>query len=230
MNTGKLLALGALSGCMALGSVTQAATTVWDASLDPGDGFGGRTSVWALNDAGTAWAEWNMFDSLNDSTPDVGSFGPAPQTVQELTGTAFLTGGGNIYSYAGATSFAAVLTTDDPQPGTRDVVLRLGTLGTALDLGSILLNGEQPDVADLLHTEALGGPGGAEEERLFIWNAIANTTSWQFEFSSIEHAMSLDQAALYAGPLTPVPLPAGVWLFGAALASLANWRCRRFHN
>jgi hypothetical protein len=228
MKTKRLLALGLLAGGAAIGGTAQAASAFWDVNLGPLDGFGGRTgTAWALGDADSAWAAWNVFDSLNDTTPDAGSFGPAPQSVQELSGVAFLTGGGNIYSFSGATDFTAVLTTAGTTPGTRDVVLRLETLGTSVDLGSVLLNGIAPDVSDLVFSEPLGGFGGSGEERIFVWSDIGNTTTWQFDFNSVESSMSLDQIALYASPVTTVPAPAAVWLFGSAIASLGAWRRRR---
>lgn len=227
MNKSQIFAVAAVAASGFLGSAAQAAGAVWNVDLNPTNGFGGVTGTWAINAPGSALAAWNVFNGTTDTAPDAGSFGPAPQSVTELSGAAFLTGGGNIYSFSAPTSFEAVLTGYGSGGGTRDLVLRLETIGTAVDLSSILLNGIAPDVSQLAYSLALGGMGGDEEERLFVWNDFTDAPSYEFSFASLGSSMSLDQVALYASPAAVVPLPATIWLLGSAFASLGVWR-RRF--
>lgn len=209
----------------------QATTGTWDIAADPSNGFNGLTTAWALGTAGTASAEWNVFNSaVTDASPDVHSFGPGTQSVTELTGGAFLTGGGNIYSFSVATSFNATLTGPSAESGaTRDVAMRIGLQGTSLALSSITLGGLAPTSSQLLFSEALGGFGGAEEEWLFFWNDVSDTTAYNFAFASAESSMSLDQLGLYAGPLNvaAVPLPATAWLLMSGVGTLGGLVHRR---
>ncbi|MCL4777174.1 MAG: VPLPA-CTERM sorting domain-containing protein [Gammaproteobacteria bacterium] len=227
MRKKNFISAGIIASSMLAGGSASAASAVWDVDVNPLNGFGGITSSWAVDAAGSAYAAWNVFDSMMDTTPDAGSFGPGPQSVQELTGGAFITGGGNIYGFAAATSFAAVLTGYGTESATHDLVLRIETLGTAVDPGSVLMNGIAPTISQLLYTEVLGGLGGNEEERLFVWSGVDGAAAYNFDFSALGSSMSLDQVALYAGPAQVVPVPAAIWLFGSALASLGAWRRRR---
>lgn len=205
------------------------ASGVWDVDVNPTNGFGGLTPTWGLTDADTVYAEWKVFDGYpTDTTPDVGSFGSNPQSVTETTGAAFLTGGGNIYSFSAATDFDLTLTgySQDPQ-SVRTVALRLGLLGTDVDTASVLLGGLAPAVSEKTYTEILGGDQGSENEWLFIWTGVADALSYEFDFSALGSSMSLDQLAAYVGPSAAVvPVPAAAWLFGSALGLLGWVRSR----
>lgn len=223
----------ATAGALVIGLMASqqaiAATALWDVNVDPTNGFGGLTATWGLTDADTAYAEWVVFDSLSDSTPDAGSFGPAPQSVTETTGGAFLTGGGNIYSFAVATDFDVVLSGHSAISGNqRTLALRLATVGTDVDTASVLLDGVAPSIFSNAYNEVItGGFGGAENEYLFIWNNIEDSLSYQFDFNALGSSMSLDQLAVYSSAASVVPVPAAVWLFGSALAGLGGMVRRR---
>jgi len=201
-----------------------AASAVWDVDVNPTNGFGGVTSIWNVSDAGTAFAEWNVFDSTSDSSPDVGSFGPAPQSVTETTGAAFLTGGGNIYSFAAATDFDVILSGySEVENAVRTIALRIATLGTSVDVSSVLLDGAAPTIAGNTYTETItGGFGGAEEEWLFVWDGVSDRLTYQFDFNAVESSLSLDQLAVYSSEASVVPIPAAAWLFGSALLGLSG--------
>jgi hypothetical protein len=206
-----------------------AATGVWNAVADPSNGFGGLTAAYSITTPGTAAAEWNVFNGYPlDTSPDVLSFGPSGQSVQELSGAAFLTSGGNIYSFAAATSFAATLTAGPATTGaTRDIALRIGLQGTSLDPASVLLDGLAPTISQLLYSETLGGFGGNEEELLYFWEDVADAATYNFSFASASHSMSLDQLAMYAAPTAVVPLPAAGWLLLSGMGTLAAFRKSR---
>ena len=83
--------------CAAVAHTAGAETFVVD--VNPGNGFGGRTDLWNIGDAGTLYAEWDVFNSpISDNSPDIGSFGLGTASITENTGAAFLTSGGNIYN------------------------------------------------------------------------------------------------------------------------------------
>ena len=79
------------------------------------------TDLWDINQAGTFYADWDIFGSLSDDSPNF-SFGLRTASVTETGGQAFITGGGNIYRFAAVTSFTTTLSTgEEAIEGTRTV-------------------------------------------------------------------------------------------------------------
>jgi hypothetical protein len=216
------------AGSIIVGLITSqtaaAAGALWDADVNPTNGFGGLASTWGLTDADTIYAEWNVFDSLSDNTPDIGSFGPAPQSVTETTGASFLTSGGNIYSPFAATVFDVGVTGYSALEDTvRSLALRVATLGTGLDASSVLLNGSAATVTSQAYNEVItGGFGGGESEWLFIWEGVDDSLTYQFNFNAEETSLSVDQLAVYSSAASVVPIPAAAWLFGSALMGMGG--------
>ncbi|MEK2481586.1 hypothetical protein AAAB32_10070, partial [Lactobacillus acidophilus] len=73
------------------------------------------------------YAEWNLFSYTpvtvkQDNTPDVALSAGTTATLKENTGTSFITGSGNIYSFSAAKSFTATLS--GSTSGIFDVYLR----------------------------------------------------------------------------------------------------------
>ncbi|RZL03674.1 MAG: PEP-CTERM sorting domain-containing protein [Rubrivivax sp.] len=163
--------------------------------------------------AGTATlAEWNVINAYpTDSTPDVAGAG----TLTETTGTAFLTSGGNVYSFSAATAFT--VSTAALGAGTWDVYLRVGGLGNPV-LSTASLNGVNA-TRTVVFSENLGGTfGGAEEESLWKWT-VSGGSALSFAFAASSSSLSLDQVGVYAiaSSTTAVPEP-GTWaLMGAGL-------------
>jgi hypothetical protein len=223
--------LAGIAGAAALSAQPAAAVqAVWDINLSPANGFGGLTPVWSVADPDSATAEWNVFNSYPlDTSPEVVAFGPGTQSVRELTGGAFLTSGGNIYSFAVATDFVASLGGYSADPlKSRDVALRIATVGTGVDATSVRLGGVAPTVSNLVFDQPFTGSfGGNEQEWLFLWTGVGDSTAYSFDFGALASSMSLDQVALYSSPATVVPLPAAGWLLASALGGLSAWR-RRF--
>jgi hypothetical protein len=189
--------------------------------VNPGNGFGGRTDLWNISDAGTLYAEWDVFNSaVSDNSPDIGSFGLGMASVTENTGGAFLTGGGNIYSPLIATHFTTALAgTLAPIEGIRAVVAHIKTLGSVIADRTVSLTIDAisypPVISSLLNDVPLGGFGGNDQEWLFVWKAVPDG-SYTFDFNASESSMSLARYAAFASEVTPVPEPSTCVLFGLA--------------
>jgi hypothetical protein len=188
----------------------MATADFWD-SLVSAPGSNASLGVpWIVSPAGgSSYAEWTIFDAYPTATvPNIAGSG----SVTETTGAGFLTGGGNIYSFAAPTAFTASLASGGTGPV--DVWLRIGTLGTA-PLDSASLNGVAASRVETYNL-ALGGMGGDEKESYWKWTLATVPASYTFSFGAQSSSMSLDQVALYAAP---VPEP-GAWAM--LLAGLAG--------
>lgn len=201
----------ALTLGMVFSSSAFATQAVWDSATP----WGSATPV--------SYAEWNVFNSTNDITPDVAVSAGITASVQETTGTAFLTGGGNIYSFSSATAFTATLS--GASTGVFDVYLRIGTLGT-LASSAATLNGVAA-TSVLQFNEDQGtvmGGATAEQELYWKWSNVAASSLYTFNFNASSSSMSLDQVALATvsvPTVTPVPEPEAISLMGLGLGLMA---------
>lgn len=196
----------------------------WDTPAAGHNGNGANsTTPWVSSPSvDSVVAEWNFFNAVTDLLPDVAGAG----TVAETNGVAFVTSGGNIYSFSGATAFTATLGAS--LTGNWDVYLRTATLGTS-PVSTATLNGLSAE-RTVTFTEALtGGFGGGEEESLWQWTAVPGASTFTFNFSALGSSMSLDQLALYATP-SAVPEPTTWALMGAGIGLLAMRRRQLTRN
>lgn len=212
--------LAAAAAILATTSSAWATGAAWD-SAALGYSGSGATSATPWIDAvasGTRYAEWNVINGYPvDSTPDIAGAG----TLTEYSGTAFLTSGGNVYSFAGATDFSVDVTGGT---GTWDVYLRVAALGTSV-LEEAVLNGVSAIRTITFSGNASGGFGGLEEESLWHWT-VTGAPTFSIDFGAAGSSMSLDQLAVYAVQ-QPVPEPAAWALMAAGLVSVGAIARRR---
>lgn len=208
---------------LTLSSAASAAGGQWDTAAAGFNGSGtDAANPWiSAPAAGSSYAEWNLiFGYPVDDTPDIGGAG----TLTELTGTAFPTGGGNIYSFSSATAFQVDLA--GAAFGSWDVYLRVASLGTNVaDIAT--LNGVQATRVITFDGASGSAMGGAEQESLWHWS-LTGSGDWRFHFNALEHSLSLDQVAVYAVAQTPaVPEPQTWALMVAGLAAVGVMSRRR---
>lgn len=206
---------------VSLPGLASATGAQWDSAAAGFAGSGtSNATPWISSPAlGSVLAEWNVMSYPSDTTPDIAGSG----TLTETTGTAFATGGGNIYSFSGPTAFT--LTLNGLTAGDWTVYLRTSTLGTSV-MDEATVNGVGA-TRSITYTEAItGGFGGGEEESLWTWSGQSVTGTLTFNFESVTSSMSLDQVAVYAVP-TPVPEPSTWALMVAGLGALGTLASRR---
>jgi hypothetical protein len=212
--TGSMFSLGLL---LAAGQPAHATQAVWDAGFSY---------------TGSVNAEWNVFtDDANpniiDNTPEVVNVGGATHSVAELTGTAFLTSGGNIYSPSAPTAFT--YNVGSLSAGTSDVYLRISSVGefdTTLNQSftGFTLNGVAGTYTQLFNEAITGGFGGNEVEALVSWLGVTHSGSLAIAFNAVGSSVSLDQLSL---DVAAVPLPAAVYLMGSGLVGIAAMARRK---
>jgi hypothetical protein len=229
--TGSMLGLGLL---LTGGQSAQALQAVWDVPYTPSDWTRGTTPD-------SHYAEWNVFNddgaaaNIQDTSPEVGSFGGGTYEVAETTGAAFLTSGGNIYSPSAATAFNfTVGNLGGGSSDTRDVSLLVSTVGafdTTLNQSftNFLLNGVAGAYTEQFNETITGGFGGNEVEALITWNDVPNASLFTLTWNAVGSSVSLDQLSIDVSPaaLAAVPVPAAAYLMGTGLMALVAMARRK---
>lgn len=177
---------------------------------------------WSLGAANSVHAQWEVFtDAVGTpgNLPDVagsypasGSPSGAAAVVIGNTPSAFLTGGGNIYSFAAPTSFTVTVPNYNLGAGwnTR-FVAQIQNQGSPLDINSVLLSydgGNQLLPFDYTD-ELVGNPA---PENLFAWDLAGfNPSTFTLTFKASASSMSLDALAVdtftQQGAFSPMRVP-----------------------
>ncbi|MFO0948975.1 MAG: hypothetical protein U1D30_24200 [Planctomycetota bacterium] len=148
----------------------------------------------------TTYQQWDVFSSTTGpNAPDVANDNAAgTANVVETTGLAFVTGGGNIYSFAGATAFEVTVPDFGLGAGyLTNVVVQIRTQGTDVDTASLFFDGIVPTSTELLFEQALGGFGGVLRDWKFEWTGIFGSIDLhQLDFAASGSSMSLDRLAI----------------------------------
>jgi hypothetical protein len=182
---------------------------------------------WNREDPYTAYAEWNTFTSPNGGTnaPDVGQFGPPTANLVNNGAFAIITGGGNLYSFAGVTDFDVTVPNYGFGEGrpTRVVAQLLTATGsTPLAGGSMRLTYDDGGGNQTLLPDQVVAPG-SNAEWLFVWDIPFNPASLLLEFNASDSSMSLDR---FVVDTFTVPEPGAVVLI-AICVGIAGIAARR---
>jgi hypothetical protein len=222
-------------GLLTAGLLAAAASTASAAFLIPNSTTPPFTA-WSRGGANSTYAEWNVFTAghTNPNAPDVGTFGPAGAALVQANTTAFVTSGGNIYSFAAATDFDVVAPSLNLGAGhaTR-VVAQIATLGTPLLESSLALSYIRDAVTlqaprtSATFTSVPNPAGGNTEEWTVVWDVPDfNPASLLLEFKASGSSMSLDRLAVDAFA-RPVPEPTAIGLAAAGVGLAAVLRRRK---
>jgi hypothetical protein len=184
---------------------------------------------WVRGSENTTYQAWDVFtDPTGPNAPDIAdenSNGTA--TVQNSAASAFVTGGGNIYSFAEALSITVSL----PNFGLGDgyitsIILQVRSLGTEIDPASVTLTSDggtpiQYQSFQEIDRQDLGGFGGAQVDNWYRWDVAGNASSYQINFAGLESSLSLDRVAVDSlVTLSAVPEPSSVVLAAMGLISI----------
>lgn len=200
---------------------------------------------WTRGAVNSVYAEWDIFTQANGATnsPDVGQSGVLGATVAQDSGTfGLITSGGNIYSFAGPTSFDVAVPGYGLGAGSNTrIVAQIATQGNPLLASSVKLTytngGSVVAAATALYDRGLISDGVVtRNEWLAIWDiASFNPGSSLIEFAASASSMSLDKVAVdtstqvgaFAAAPIAIPEPSTVVLGGiSAMVALLSRRSR----
>ena len=183
---------------------------------------------------GSTHAEWDVFTEpkFEPNFPDVST---DDATIVCTTGSAFLTGTGNIYSFQAPTFFQLDDLVDGP---VTNVYLQIESLGSGIEVDTARLiyspvGGETVSVAPRLAAvaceEELTGPnGGIGTVYLFQWDLRESpiSDSYAILFNAASSSLSLDKVSLDTSPEyleIPEPKPLSVEIVAGEV--LVSWSC-----
>lgn len=196
---------------------------------------------WTAGQTDSTAYHWDNFSSggtyPGPFAPDQESFHPGlpNASLTELSGQAFLTGGGNIYSPTATVAISATLPNygHSAAPGSAfstTVFVQTRSLGSELDYANVTLgwidaNGAQtftPANAfydQELERVPLGGFGGFSVTHIWGFSLPSNPVQFSLNFSAAGPSMSLDQLRIDT-LVTPVPEPSALMFLSCAVAGL----------
>jgi len=214
---------------------TSTSYAAFDTPSSNSNGWGG----WSRGDAGTMYAEWDVFETYTpgpgfsptpDSTPDVGSFNTTASIVSVTSGTPIPVGSGNIYSPTAVLGWSLLMEGQEPI-GPTQVALQLTSSGNEFDYSNITLNGMAP-TQSRIELSRVPIPGlGDNVESLLLWDLITSAGSYLFSFTGAASSVSLTNIAADIGAVSsPVPLPAAAWMFLSGLLGFGVFGRKRQKN
>lgn len=183
----------------------------------------------------TTYQEWDAFTSpTGPNLPDIAEINPsgiADALDAAAPGSgAFITSGGNIYSFSGVIEPRAVVPGYAYPGGTTNFLVQIESNGSDIDPADLTLNGTLVSALDgYSYTElsrtSLGGTGGSMVEHAWMFAAPTDLSSFQLDWgwgptSSSLGRMSVDTQVM------PVPEPASITLALASVAGLVFARRR----
>jgi hypothetical protein len=224
------LALAALFS-LATNSLTQAAFITPSEWTRPSD------DTTAANEL-TTYQSWDVFTSVaGPNNPDVAEINPsgvanAFDSAAPGSG-AFLTGGGNIYSFSGVIEPSAIVPGYAESSHKTRFLLQVESNGNFIDLDDVLLDGVPVNtLEDFAYTELsntpLGGFGGAMIEHAWEFTAPADLASYQLDFGWSAESASLGRLSVDTQAI-PIPEPGTLALGVGGIGCLAGmiFRARR---
>ena len=163
--------------------------------ITPGD-FG-----WARGDADSTYFEWDVFSSaFGGNDPDVGQFpGELPDgwvgpDVVETTGSAFVTGSGNLYSPFGPINVQVTVPNYGYGVGQTTLLLQVRTEGNELDYDNVVAMGDAPVGVTFL-TRDLADQGYIVEA-LFEFAIDGNPSEIVIDIPTAEAHVSVNRIAV----------------------------------
>ena len=163
--------------------------------ITPGD-FG-----WSRGDADSTYFEWDVFSSaFGGNDPDVGQFpGELPDgwvtpDVVETTGSAFVTGSGNLYSPFGPINVEVTVPNYGYGAGQTTLLLQVLTEGNELDYDNVVAMGEAPVEMTFISREL--ADQGYIVEVLYEFAIEGNPTEIVIEIPTSDAHVSINRIAV----------------------------------
>jgi len=175
----------------------------------------------------STYAQWETFSSpAGPNAPTVGSFaggtlpGSAPAwNTFDLNSFSFITGGGNIYSFAGVVAPQVNIPCFDLGAGySTTILLQVRIQGTEIDPASVLIGGVAPVQSTELFRQTLGGFGGFLVDTLYRFELPGNAAGYITQFHALGSSMVLERVAVDTFTVIPAPGAAALMCAGGMIA------------
>lgn len=166
---------------------------------------------WLRSAPGTLYVHWENFNNaIADTTPERANVGAQSATVYNHNDDAFITSGGNIYSFSDINEFDVyVQAKPGMSAGPLTVALQVSVIGVDFDDSSIKLNDVRYTSKTVLATGSASAPGGSggtgtgvDNEYLYVWQNVQNVGSFfAFYLKALGTSNSLDALSIDIGPM-----------------------------
>ncbi|WP_436715433.1 hypothetical protein U8335_23445 [Roseiconus lacunae] len=176
---------------------------------------------WDYGDFGSINAKWDQFtdpQGTPGNSPDASDFGSGENSVLiQNAGSAFLTSGQNIYSFAEPTDFDVTIDTSDLSGSFTRIVVQWKTLGNTIDNNSINIDGVTPVYTQTQNSliSAHGGSAFSTDLMAVFDFQSAPDASYDLAFTAAGSSMSLETVQIDAfaqDTAFPAPAPYSPWV------------------